>query len=109
MSDELNNDLDDVRKTLRDSELFSVGVTAKIDALRASVHEQLRARGIDPTSEECELIWMVAGGTVGQLIASESTVSMLNGLIQDVERGAIAAHLFWASGITPHPSEKLPR
>ena len=65
LNDELNNDLDDVRKTLRDSELFSVAVTAKIDALRASVHEQLKKLGIDPTSEVCELIWMVAGGTRG--------------------------------------------
>ncbi len=61
MSDELNNDLNDVRKTLQDSELFSPGVTAQIDALRASVHEQLKKLGIDPTSEVCELIWMVAG------------------------------------------------
>lgn len=104
----MNDELEEVRQTLQDSTLFSPGVTAQIDAHRASVHQQLRDRGIDPSSEkneEFELTWMVAGAAVGQLIASEQTTSMLNRLIQDVERGAIAAHLFWASGISPHPVE----
>lgn len=102
----MNDELEEVRRTLQDSTLFSPGVTAQIDAHRAFVHQQLRDRGIDPSSEneEFELIWMVAGAAMGQLIASEQTTSMLNGLIQDVERGAIAARLLWASGISPHES-----
>lgn len=105
MSDELK----DVRAQLQNSELFSPGVLAQIDALRASVHEQLRARGIDPTSEEYELTWMVAGGTLAQLLASTETMDMLCGLMDDVRRAAIAANLFWSAGISPHETEKLPR
>lgn len=48
----MNDELNDVRAQLQNSELLSPGVLAQIDALRASVHEQLRARGIDPSSEK---------------------------------------------------------
>jgi hypothetical protein len=37
-----------VRAQVRDGSLFSAGVTAQIDALRASVRRQLRESGIDP-------------------------------------------------------------
>ena len=105
MSDELN----DVRAQLQTSELFSPGVLAQIDALRASVHEQLRARGIDPTSEneEFELTWMVAGGTLAQLLASKETMDMLSNIADDEQRAAIAAHLLWASGISPHAAQSM--
>lgn len=111
MNDDPNNDLDLVRETLQNSELsemFSPAVTAQIDALRASVHEQLKERNIKPGSREFELIWMVAGGTVGQLIASDNVTQLFYGIHKDDERGAIAARLFWASGISAYPTEKLP-
>ena len=65
-------------------------MTAQIDALRASVYE-LRERGIDPTSEEYELTWMVAGGPLAQLRASEATIEMISNIDDDVQRGALAA------------------
>ena len=48
---------------------------------------------------------MVAGGTLAQLLASTETMDMLCDLVDDTQRAAIAAHLLWASGISPHPSE----
>ena len=97
--------------------LFSVATSARIDALRASAHHQLEERGIDPSSEnqEFELTWMVAGGIVAELLSSDSVMAMLADVPADdtdsraARRGAMAAHLFWATGISPHPIEKLPR
>jgi hypothetical protein len=72
-----------VRAQVRDSELFSPAVTAMLDALRASVHQQLRGRGIDPTSTECGQTLMVAGGTIGQLLASKETTALLASIDND--------------------------
>lgn len=105
----MTDELDEVRAQLQDSTLFSPAVLAQLDGFRASVHEQLRARGVDPTSEEFELIWMVAGGTLAQLIASDATTEILSGIDNAVHRGAVGAHLLWSAGISPHPIEKLPR
>jgi hypothetical protein len=58
---------------VRDGALFSPGLVAQIDALRASVHEHLRQRGIDAASTECEHAMVVAGGVAGQLRASPDT------------------------------------
>ena len=105
----MTDDLDDVRQQIQ-AELYSPGVTAQIDAFRASIHEQLIALGIDPSSEnrEFELTWMVSGGALAQLLASQDTCALLIGLLQDdVKRGALAAHLFWSAGISPHETEKL--
>ncbi|MGI8519134.1 MAG: hypothetical protein ACR2MC_00750 [Actinomycetota bacterium] len=107
MNDDHNNDLELVRKTLRDSTMFSPSVTAQIDALRASVHEQLTALGIDPHSRECEQVW-VAGGALAQMIASDNVPPLFSSISGNQERGAVAANLFWASGISPYPTEKLP-
>lgn len=103
----MSDELEDVRAQLQQSELFSPGVTAQIDALRASVHEQLQARGIKPSSKEFELTWMVAGGTLAQLLASTETIDMISNIVDDEARGAIAAHLLWASGISPHPTAEV--
>lgn len=103
----MNDELEDVRAQLRESELFSPGVTAQLDALRASVHEQLTARGIKPSSKEFELIWMVAGGTLAQLLVSTETMDMIANIADDVQRAAIAAHLLWASGISPHAAQTM--
>ena len=81
---------------------------APIDALRASVHEQLRARGIDPASRECEQTWLVAGGTLGRLLASPETTTLLASVADDEQRGGIAALLVWSAGISAHPSEGKP-
>jgi len=106
----MSDELEDVRAQVRESELFSPRVSAQLDALRASVHEQLRDRGIDPSSEneEVELIWMVAGGALAQLLASTETMDMISSILDDEQRAAIAAHLLWAVGISPHKTQKLP-
>ena len=103
MSDELN----DVRAQLQNPELFAPGVFAEIDALRASVHEQLRARGIGHESPEYERTWLFAGGVKGQLLASPQTTHMLAGIENDDHRGAMASLLFWNSDISPHPAEAV--
>jgi hypothetical protein len=77
-------------------------VTAQIGALRASVHEQLRQRGIDPTSPECEQTWLLAGGTLGRLLASPETTALPASVADDEQRCGIAALLLWAAGISPH-------
>ena len=102
-------ELEVVRSQVRDNELFSPAVTAMLDTLRASVHERLRQRGLDPTSSECEHVMVVAGGMVGQLLASPDTTAMLAGMPDDEQRGGLAALLFWQSSISPHsPSEAMP-
>ena len=101
------HELEDVRSQMRDNALFSPGVTAQIDALRASVHAQLRERDIEPTSAECERMWVVAGGVVGQLFASPETTAMLANINNDAQRGGIASLLFWKSGISAYRSENL--
>jgi hypothetical protein len=98
----IDDELADVRAQVRDSQLFSPAVTAQIDALRAAVHEQLRERGIDPASPECEQTWLVAGGTLGRLLASPETTALLAGVAADEQRGGIAALLLWSAGISPH-------
>jgi hypothetical protein len=102
----IHDELADVRAQVRDSELFSPAVVAQIDALRASVHQQLRERGIDPTSPECKQTWLVAGGTLGQLLASKETIALLASLADDEQRGGIAALLLWSGGIAPHAAWK---
>src|SRR5688500_9868142 len=107
MSDE--HELEDVRAQVRDNALLSPAVVAQIDALRASVHEQLRERGIDPASPECEHSMVVAGGIVGQLLASPDTTAMLSNMADDGQRGSFSALLFWKSCISPHsPAEVVP-
>lgn len=71
---------------MRDGSLFSPGIVAQIDALRASVREQLRQRGIDATSPECEHTWLVAGGTLGRLAASPETTALLASVADDEQR-----------------------
>ena len=102
MSDELPHD---VRGRTRTSELFSPVVLAQIDAFARIGARATSASGIDPTSEECELTWMVAGGTLAQLLASTETMDMLCDVMDDVRHAAIAANLFWSAGISPHPTE----
>ena len=104
-----DDELEAVRAQVRDSRLFSPSVTAQTDALRASVHEQLRERDIDPTSPECEQTWVVAGGVVAQLLASPETMALLASVDNDEQRAGIAALLFWNSGISPHPAEPVQR
>lgn len=105
MSDE--HELEDVRAQVRDGALFSPSVTAQIDALRASEHEQLRERGIDPTSPECERMWVVAGGVVGRLLASPDTTALLASQKDDEQRGGVCALLVWSAGISPHRAETV--
>lgn len=100
----VNDELDEVRAQLQNSELFSPAVIAQLDALRASVHEQLRDRGIDPASPECEQTWLVAGGTLGRLLASAETITLLASVADDEQRSGIAALLMWSAGISPHES-----
>ena len=70
------------------------------------MHEQLRARGIDPTSEECELTWMVAGGTLAQLLASTETMDTLCDVMDDEGVLPLSQRSFFPSaGISPHPTE----
>jgi hypothetical protein len=71
------------------------------------LHEQLRQRGIDPTSSECEQTWLVAGSTLGRLLASPETIALLANIADDEQRGGIAAFLLWSAGISPH--EAAPR
>jgi hypothetical protein len=99
--------LEDVRAQVRDNALFSPGVSARIDALRASVHAQLRQRGIDPTSPEFEQIWLVAGGALAQLLLSPEAAEMLASIANDEQRGGIAALLLWSAGISPHETEAV--
>jgi hypothetical protein len=100
-------ELAEVRAQMRDSELFSPAVIAQIDGLRATVHEQLRQRGVDPASPECEQTWLVAGGTLGRLLASPETMALLANVADDEQRGGIGAFLLWSAGISPH--EAVPR
>ena len=86
--------------------VYPPGVVAEIDALRASVHEQARERGIDPTSPEFERMWLVAGAVIGQLLASAQTTRMLCGIDNDVHRGAMGSLLFWNCGITAYPERE---
>jgi hypothetical protein len=98
----IDDELADARAQVSDSELFSPAVTSQIDALRASVHEQLRRRGIDATSPECEQTWLVAGATLGRLVASPEPTALLANLSNDEQRAGIAALLLWSAGISPH-------
>lgn len=104
-----DDELDAVRAQVRDSQLFSPAFTAQIDALRASVHEQLRERDIEPTSPEYERTCVVAGGVVAQLLGSPETMALLASVDNDEQRAGIAALLFWSSGISAHPAESVPR
>lgn len=99
----MNDELNEVRAQLQDSQLFSPAVLAQLDALRASVHEQLRDRGIDPTSRDYEAAMVVGGGAVAQFLASPTTTLMLANVAHDVQRGGVAALLFWLASISPHP------
>jgi hypothetical protein len=105
MSDD--HELEDVRAQVRDNALFSPRVSARIDALRASVHAQLRQRGIDPTSPEFEQTWLVAGGALAQLLLSPEAAEMLASIANDEQRGGIAALLLWSAGISPHETEAV--
>jgi hypothetical protein len=88
--DEVERDLADGRAQVRDSELFSPAVTARIDALRPSVHAQLRQRAIDPASLECEQTWLVAGGALAQPQARACRPGNAHGL----------EHVRWASSMS---------
>jgi hypothetical protein len=95
---------------VRDSELFSPAVNAQVDALRASEHEQLRQRGIEPASRRCKQMWLVAGGALAQLFLSPEAAHMLASIADDEQRGGIAALLLWSAGISPHDeAETVPR
>jgi hypothetical protein len=102
-----DHELETVRAQVRDGSLFSPAVTVQIDALRASVHRQLRERGIDPTSPECERMWLVAGGVVGRLLASPETTALLAGQKDDEQRASLAALVMWSAGISPHESAEV--
>jgi hypothetical protein len=101
----IDDELADVRAQVRDSEPFSPAVTAQVDALHTSVHEQLQRRGIHPASRECEQTWLVAGGALAQLLLSPGAADMLASIANDEQRGGIAALLLWSAGISPHRVE----
>jgi hypothetical protein len=71
------------------------------------VHGQLRDRGIDPTSPECERVWVVAGGTLAQLLLSPEAADILANIANDEQRGGIAALLLWSAGISPYHGERV--
>ena len=107
---EIECDLADVRAQIaRCSELFSPATMVGLDALRASMHEQLaRTMSVKPTDSAVERTWLAAGGAVGQLIASPETFTVLSAIDDDTTRGGIAALLLWSAGISPHEAEEMP-
>jgi hypothetical protein len=64
--------------------------------------------GVESDAEDPRYTWLVAGGTLGRLLASPETTALLPSVADDEQRGGMAALMLWAAGISPIREEAVP-